>query len=425
MRAAAILLSCAGLAILTAGCGPLDRAYIREGIGTELGSAELPEVTRLQDVYVGEICRQAGLRVSRQGELLLCDEASIRPSEWATVVQAGMNDIDRRCDAYLGWLDNQRRWREPVLKQINITAATTAAILGLTGVGPTPIAIVGAAFGFAQDTFTNYNTRLITEVNHAVVQSVVLGNQNEFRVKLAPVPVNNRPAAIYLLRNYLRICTPFSIEMSITDTITTLHRAGPDALRTEPVLTRAPTIARVEALGPRERFRRPDRRSDLPTLPDYALIIANYDGKVHTISKVEPALIKLCVPGGELRAIGERAKLLIRIYQMSAGLNVTGQLRTRDIASLNNLADCPIDRLNYYEAHRLTGPLNSPERIALFNAALAEGRKLRENATELEIRSRISEIRSAFSSKLKLQSPFLANQLTPDLVAELTRLQLR
>jgi hypothetical protein len=141
----------------------------RNRIGTDLNSHDLVEATRLQEIYVGEICRQAGLRVWQQGDALYCDELKLKPAEWATFVQAGMNDIGRRCDAYLAWLDNKRRWREPILKQFNITAAATAAILGLTKVGPTPIAIVGTAFGLAQDTFTNISTRLITEANHSVV----------------------------------------------------------------------------------------------------------------------------------------------------------------------------------------------------------------------------------------------------------------
>jgi hypothetical protein len=210
-----------GLALLAGGCGSLDVTYIREGVGTELSTPGMSEVSLVQDIYVGEICRQAGLPTIThpygERQIVVCDEAVLRPIDWALFVQAGMNDIDRRCDAYLAWLDNKRRWREPILKQINITAATTAAILGLTGVGTTPIAIVGTAFGFASDTFVNLSSRLITEIDHVVVQTVVLGHQQQYRVKLARVPIDNRPAAIYLLRNYLRICTPFSIEMSVSN----------------------------------------------------------------------------------------------------------------------------------------------------------------------------------------------------------------
>ena len=245
---AGIVASCVALALLGGGCS--DYAMVRDGIGVNLAAADLPEASRLQDLYVGEICNQAGLRVVRQGDFLFCEEVGLRPSEWMTFVQAGMNDIDRRCDGYLAWLDNKRRWREPILKQLHTTAATAGAIMGLTGVGAAPIAIVGTAFGFAQDTFVNYNTRLVTEIDHSVLQTVVLDNQNQFRIKIAGTPVDNRPAAIYLLRNYLRICMPFSIEMSINNTMTVYHRGGPDALRTEPLLTQAPTVARITASRP-------------------------------------------------------------------------------------------------------------------------------------------------------------------------------
>ncbi|MDQ2081303.1 hypothetical protein RA307_14050 [Xanthobacteraceae bacterium Astr-EGSB] len=417
------MLATIGLTIAVAGCNSLDGIYVREGVGTTLETADLPEVSYLQDVYVGEICRQAGLRIVTRDGVVLCEEVSMRPAEWATFVQAGMNDIDRRCDAYLAWIDNKRRWREPVLKQISTTAAATAAILGLTGVGATPIAIVGTAFGFAADSFVNIQSRLITEIEHSVVQSVVLGHQNEFRLKLARVPVDNRPAAIYLLRNYLRICMPFSIEMSISNTVTTYNRGGADALRSEPMLTRAPTVARVTSavpVTPRERIR-PQERVSLPSREDYELIISGFDPKVHTIARVEPALVKLCVPEAELRAIGERAKLSVRVFQLASNRELTGKLTTPDLASLNNLRDCPAGRRNYFEANLMEGGLAAPRVITTFNRSLAPDRKLRENATEFEVRSRIPELRSALASKLRLQSPLLSDQMTPDLWGELQR----
>jgi len=232
------------------GCSSLDVIYIREGIGSNLYSSDLPDASYLQDVYVGEICRQAGLRVLRQGDVLLCDEVGMRPSEWATFVQAGMNDIDRRCDAYLTWLDDKRRSREPVLSEIATTSATTAAILGLTGVGATPIAIVGAAFGFAKESFINFQSRLLTYIDQAVVQSVVLSNQSTYRTNVIAQSINNRPAAIYLLRGYLRLCMPMSIEMHINNTMTVFQRGGAQALSVGgPILMRTPEVAKTAATG--------------------------------------------------------------------------------------------------------------------------------------------------------------------------------
>src|SRR2546421_475123 len=206
MRGKGAIVAWLGLALLASGCSSLDGIYLREGIGTTLGSPDLPEASNLQDIYVGEICRQAGLRVIAQGGLPICEEVGMRPGEWSTFVQAGLNDIDRRCDAYLAWLDNRRRWREPILKQLHSTAAATAAIMGLTGVSAAPIAIVGAAFGFAQETFVNLSGRLITEVNHSTVQSLVLTRQNDYRAGLRNKVIVNGPAALYALRSYLRIC---------------------------------------------------------------------------------------------------------------------------------------------------------------------------------------------------------------------------
>jgi hypothetical protein len=127
------------------------------------------------------------------------------------------------------------------------------------------------------------------------------------------------------------------------------------------------------------------------------------------------------VPETELRTIGEKTKVLIRVYQLAAGLPVTGRLHGMDIARLNNVGDCPADRLNYYEANGLMGGLSSPDVINAFNAKLASDRKLSSGASVSDVRNRIPDLRAALASRLKLQSPLLANQLTSDLMAELSR----
>jgi hypothetical protein len=328
MRGKGAILAAVGLALLTSGCNTLDREYVRQGIGTDLGSVELPETSNLQDIYVGEICRQAGLRVTRQGDFLVCEEVGLRPAEWATFVQAGLNDIDRRCDGYLAWLDNKRRWREPILKQLHTTAAATAAIMGLTGVGATPIAIVATAFGFAQDSFVNFSSRLITEIDHSVIQAVVLDNQNVYRAKLATIQIDNRPAALYLLRNYLRICMPFSIEMSINNTMTTYHRGGAEALaRSEPLLVRPTTVARIVT----------DASRPLPRQERLRIATGNRSGAT------EPALpnrfitavqLALCVqPDGELGPEGSTTRRAIGEY-------LTG--RRRPLAETINATNRPL-----------------------------------------------------------------------------------
>jgi hypothetical protein len=229
MRSARASIACIGLALLAAGCDSLSGRYLREGIGTELYTADALDSARLQELYVGYICQQAGLSFEASGDGLLCREAPVSPV-WAVFVQAGMNDIDRRCDAYLSWLDNRRRWIGPIHQQILDTEAATLVILGATIADPTKaIAIVAAAFGLASHSFTNFNSRFLFEVEKSTVQAVVLTRQQTYRQTL-PVVIDNRPAAIYALRQYLRLCMPMTIETQINTTVKLFERGGTIAL---------------------------------------------------------------------------------------------------------------------------------------------------------------------------------------------------
>jgi hypothetical protein len=244
------------VAVALAGCGQLESQYYREGVGTNLYREAIPETTRLQDLYVAHICHQAGL--SRDGET--CADMGIR-QEWALFVQAGMNDIDLRCDAYLAWLDDKRRTREPILKELLVLSGATAGILKAVNTGPTALALTAIAFSLAADTFTVVSNRLVTMIDQNTVQSVVLDNQLRYRSEILHQRIDNKPAALYLLRGYLRICMPFSIEMTITNTLAVYHRSGAGALVSNPPLvTRAPRATFRSSMI----ITRPDR-----PLPDF------------------------------------------------------------------------------------------------------------------------------------------------------------
>lgn len=237
----------AGLALLAVlpACNVSENGYFSRGIGTDVYSTDLPNEAALLDQYTDLICEQA--------DLTGCLQGTLTPAQWMTFVQSGMNDIDRRCDAYLAWLDNVKRSSGPILQEISDARTVTEGILAHVGVGSNPIAIVGAAFGFATSTFTNVTSRLVLEVNHSTVQSLVLTNQNRYRYTLlygdpstlppaAPVVVINRPAAMYILRSYLRLCMPFTIETQINTTVTAVDRGDPPSRA--PLVTPA-TVSRT------------------------------------------------------------------------------------------------------------------------------------------------------------------------------------
>jgi hypothetical protein len=221
-----------GMALLASGCDPTrDSRYLREGIGTDLYWNGLPADTQLQDIYLANICAQALSPTATSVGSFSCDGLTLGPRDWGLLVQAGMNDIDLRCDAYLSWLYDRKASKEPFLKELASIGGAAAGILKATDAGATPIALTAIAFGLAADTFTNIDLRLVNAVDYTTVDSVVRDNRTEFRLNNLNLVIDNRPAAIYVLRNYLSICVPDSIEMSINNTVTVYHRGGPDALR--------------------------------------------------------------------------------------------------------------------------------------------------------------------------------------------------
>jgi len=229
MRIARVVAYCAALALPATGCDTVDKRYMQEGLGTDLYTTEVAEGGRIQEIYVGYICQQAGLSFEQNGDVLVCREPAVTRN-WGVFVQAGMNDIDRRCDGYLTWLDNKRRSVGPIHQQILDSEAATLAILTATAVDPSrSIAIVAAAFGFAAHSFTNFNSRFLFEVEKSTVQSVVLTRQQNYRETL-PRNIDNRPAAIYALRQYLRLCMPMTIETQINTTVKLFERGGAAAL---------------------------------------------------------------------------------------------------------------------------------------------------------------------------------------------------
>jgi hypothetical protein len=226
MRLVVASVAGAALALAVAGCNPAQEyRYYSDGIGTDLASPTIVTDSQIQDVYLAALCEQAGL----QSGLQFCLPPAVS-RDWTLIVQAGLNDIDQRCDAYLAWLDDKRRTKEPILNELHVVSAATQAIMAIAGVGVNPITIVGIAFGLASDTFMNVRSRLLLEVDKSTVETVVINGQNRYRMGLTHVVIDTRVAAVYALRSYLRICTPFTIENQINTTVALFERgAGPIA----------------------------------------------------------------------------------------------------------------------------------------------------------------------------------------------------
>ena len=408
----AILMMMSALLVLP-GCNSASENYYRRGIGTDLFYADLSQKTKLQDFYVDFICRQAG---NPNGD---CSGA------WGSFVDAGMNDIDDRCDGYLAWLDNRRRNAAPIQQQIGDTQTLTQAVLVATGAGVTAIGVVGSAFGFARDTFENANARLLTEVNHSTVQTIVLGGQSRFRQELRNIDVGTRSQAIYVLRQYLRICMPFTIENEINTTLVTFQRGGAEGLRRlerEPLIDVRSIDRQVQT--PRQAVARPAPLAPIDNSRFEAVVTnPNRTGRV----AIQRALENICVPRGELADVNDRTVARVKAFQQwrkeiggDRGGVVDGRLDAGDLAAASDGARCDTSKhRNYYEARTFTDGLEDPGLIEVMNEALPTDRRLPETASQLEIRGAIPLVRAKLASELELKGPGFSDQLTFDLVEKL------
>jgi len=227
------LVACVAIALFVAGCDPVtERRYINEGAGVDLYTTDRAVQSELLNEYIAYVCVQAGQSCG---------------GDWGVFVRAGMNDIDQRCDSFLTWIDAKRRDREPVLAELSAINTAVHAAMTVTGSGPTALNLVTTAFGLASATYANWNSRLLIAVNQSTIQQVVYDSQGEYRKKIGDWRVPDQATAIYLLRNYLRLCMPTTIEANINTTTTLVHSDAPAAARRNLVVenTTTPTVLRA------------------------------------------------------------------------------------------------------------------------------------------------------------------------------------
>jgi len=248
MRRLAQALVCVFAAAAVAGCNPInDKRYMDEGAGVELGYSSIADATARQDVYVREICKQAGFSMPESSDRTV---SCLDRSGWNEFVMAGIVDIKGRCDNYLTWLDSRRRDRAPVLKELLAVTGATNSILTASGADTTTLGIVSAAMALAGATYENWNSRLLLAINQSTVVDIVYSRQQQFMDSLRNKNFDSRPAALYVLRDYLRLCMPTTIEADINTSITLVQRGSLSDARERPIVPLAGVPSAAQYLPP-------------------------------------------------------------------------------------------------------------------------------------------------------------------------------
>ena len=205
--------------LVVAGCEPASQAFLSRGIGANLPTSQtdMANTHKLQRQYFDYLCKEAGLAgAAYGGPAGTCSLGATDAGTWTLIVQQGLNDIDRRCDAYLQWLDNRKRSNGPLINQITSIGAATTGIMGITGATTEALTVAALAFGLAVQSVENYNG-LLLRIDTSTVNSVVLNARHNFRKNIKGKQFSNKPEAEYVLRSYLRLCLPFAIETNIND----------------------------------------------------------------------------------------------------------------------------------------------------------------------------------------------------------------
>lgn len=206
-RAAPIAL----LACVLAACQPAAR-FRTEGAGSELYIAEMDASTANLRTYFNRLCDQADIALT--GEPPACDTSGLTETQWRTVVFAGYNDIDARCDAYMNWLEAKRNER---LFANQGLAALTGLLGGvLTGAGAAnALGYVALALGFGGTVYNAYQDSLLMGLETSTIKTIVTERRLQFRAKFLDARFGSKPDAVFALRAYLRICTPATITMDV------------------------------------------------------------------------------------------------------------------------------------------------------------------------------------------------------------------
>ena len=195
-------------------CTPSDRDFALNGAGSDLMSAKTVAATDGIDAYFGEICRQADLPVNGPRPLR-CQTSGFDDYAWHSVAKAGMNDIDHRCDLYLAWLENKRNQKPFVDGTLVSVGATTAGVLALAAPASNAIEYVALALGLTSQTYNAYYTRALLGIEPSTIKLTVEGRRLAFRDAFLNAHYREKADVVYVLRSYLKLCTPQTITMDV------------------------------------------------------------------------------------------------------------------------------------------------------------------------------------------------------------------
>lgn len=404
--------------VLFAACSDQDETYRYEGAGLSLYSeTKTSKSTRNLLNYFDQLCGQAAIgvvRVASDGRQSYACPTHITPPQYTKLMQAGFNDIDLRCDQYLGWIDRKRIEALTYRRGAGALEALLGAGFRIGDAGPDAYASLLAVFSFARDVYDASNTSLLAALESSTIKTLVYKRQKAFRAAAGRHARGgaSRESVVYALRNYLLICTPQTIVLDANTFSRDPEQGSIEQLEsdfTERFDTLSPTVVAPAAPAPRNV-------QAVPSVPSVASF------RPFSASDVRRIQSAACIPvDGRSGPQTERAVLML--HQFRSAFDEDPKLSRSEWESVSEqLRPCDRTRFkNIYENVAQSPDAGAP----VVNQLIVAG------ALDLTLRDRPLNdpaVRAALSAKrqeLNLREPELgidisSDQLTPNLMRALS-----
>lgn len=395
------------LAILVAACSPArDNAYRVGGAGLDLHNDQTEETTANLKSYFQNLCDQAGFGKTDCAPAPRVSDDAV----WSLLVETGYNDIDARCDSYLGWIADKRTERKLVEGTGTALGTLLGGVLGIADAGTSTIAYTALALGFSRTAYDNYSTSILLGLDDQTISKIVKRQREAHRTEFTGRKYQTRPQAVYALRRYLMFCTPQTILTDV-NSFSREAASGNNAGIEAKARAAAQTIPTADSPATP-----PQRNKDaLKTKQNAAQIFD--DGFTDQHVKILQA--GACLPADGI--VGDKTKAAVRIVEdtFGKGMNQNGKLDRKEWEDLVGLLreKCSDGMMNFYE-DLMYGRDSSPGYGGEFINLLIAKNKLppplsNKTLRDKEVREAIAALRKSESIIESYRGYDVSNQVTP------------
>lgn len=377
-------------------------------------------------------------------QLLIRSQLGTAPGDgdvkWGQFVEAGFGFVDEQCEQYLDSLFWYNRFRNTTAKQLSVTGAATASVMGIVESSAAAIAVTAAAFGFTSASFDNLTGNVLYELEPSGVKSLVdrskaayrsvLGSRVDIRgtdsgrlFSATDSVARNRPEAMSLIQGYLALCLPTYIEAQVNNAVAdTDFTKSQQQFSFVPSLTRQPVsfydvMAKFKADADAAALKKQvkvleiqlglERVTRTPLSPNR--ISGAQSPQEEKISVIQGIAIQnaLCVPSDAV--FGQDTRAAIKMYQeflfdpkKDGILRLTGQ-----IAALAGMTSCDLTDLGEKNIFERMFFGENPEEVGDLQAMIDEQLKvlIAKPLTGLTVtKDDLIQQESGFSKKLDRQT---------------------